>query len=237
MVVGFAGGTWNPVEEFFAVRNSDAHAWVEIYDAATQTWLRVDPTPGNGPSDPESEVAGSVAFATGWGAWVESLRIQWYRRIVNFDQQDQVSLADSVLAVVKDWFQAGKTILRESWESLREILRQPFGKGAFGFGLIVIALGATLWLAWRLRYWLGRWMAQVLRRSRQLDPVRKQAARYLRKVREKRARIGDKDPATWNGPLARVEGELEGVRFGPETSLQEARQVFAEARQLLRRRG
>jgi len=237
MVVGFAGGTWNPVEEFFAVRNRDAHAWVEIYDAATREWLRVDPTPGNGPSDPDVEVPGTVAFDTGWSAWMESLRIQWYRRIVNFDQQDQMSLADSALAVAKDWFRAGREALREWLAAFRDLLREPFSKDGFGFGLVFVSVAATLWFGWRLRYWFGRAVAHLLRRSRQLDPVRKQAGRYLRKAREQQAREDGDRSAAASEPLARVRGELERLRFGPETPVRQARQVFARARQVLRTRG
>jgi len=232
MVVGFAGGTWNPVEEFFAVRNREAHAWVEIYDGDTQEWLRVDPTVGNGPNNPDTEVSGTVAFATGWGAWVESLRIQWYRRIVNFDQQDQVSLADSVVAVFREWFDAGREALRKWLSAFRDFLREPLSKDSFSFGLVVVLVAATLWFGWRLRYWMGRSLAHLLRRSRQLDPVRKQAGRYLCRVRERERRADQAGPS-----LAQVRGELEGLRFGPERPVQQARQVFARARRVLRARG
>jgi transglutaminase-like putative cysteine protease len=45
VVTGFAGGNWNAFEGYFMVRNSDAHAWCEIFDER-DCWVRVDPTPG-----------------------------------------------------------------------------------------------------------------------------------------------------------------------------------------------
>ena len=45
LVVGFAGGAWNTVEDYFMIRNRDAHAWAEIYDRSKREWIRVDPTP------------------------------------------------------------------------------------------------------------------------------------------------------------------------------------------------
>ena len=44
VVTGFRGGTWNPWLRTFTVRDSDAHAWVEAWDASSGQWLRFDPT-------------------------------------------------------------------------------------------------------------------------------------------------------------------------------------------------
>ncbi len=43
VVTGYQGGEWNPIGSYFVVRQSDAHAWAEIWiDGAG--WRRVDPT-------------------------------------------------------------------------------------------------------------------------------------------------------------------------------------------------
>lgn len=44
VVTGFRGGSWNPWLRTITVRDSDAHAWVEAWDANTQQWTRFDPT-------------------------------------------------------------------------------------------------------------------------------------------------------------------------------------------------
>src|SRR5690606_29444746 len=43
IVTGYQGGELNPVDGYWTVRNSDAHAWAEVW-LAGQGWVRVDPT-------------------------------------------------------------------------------------------------------------------------------------------------------------------------------------------------
>jgi transglutaminase-like putative cysteine protease len=43
-VTGFVGGTYNRFGEFYAVRQGDAHSWVEAY-LPDRGWIRFDPTP------------------------------------------------------------------------------------------------------------------------------------------------------------------------------------------------
>jgi transglutaminase-like putative cysteine protease len=50
VVTGYQGGELNPVDNFMTIRQSDAHAWAEVY-LADNGWVRIDPTsaipPGN----------------------------------------------------------------------------------------------------------------------------------------------------------------------------------------------
>jgi transglutaminase-like putative cysteine protease len=43
VVTGYLGGEWNPVGGYFVVRQSDAHAWAEVW-LTDRGWTRVDPT-------------------------------------------------------------------------------------------------------------------------------------------------------------------------------------------------
>lgn len=43
VVTGYQGGEWNPIGEYFIVRQSDAHAWAEVW-LESRGWTRVDPT-------------------------------------------------------------------------------------------------------------------------------------------------------------------------------------------------
>ena len=43
IVTGYQGGERNPVDGFWVVRQSDAHAWAEVW-LAGRGWVRVDPT-------------------------------------------------------------------------------------------------------------------------------------------------------------------------------------------------
>jgi protein-glutamine gamma-glutamyltransferase len=43
VVTGYLGGEWNPIGGYFVVRQSDAHAWTELW-LTGRGWIRVDPT-------------------------------------------------------------------------------------------------------------------------------------------------------------------------------------------------
>lgn len=44
VVTGYYGGEWNPFSRTVAVRDENAHAWVEAWSADERRWLRFDPT-------------------------------------------------------------------------------------------------------------------------------------------------------------------------------------------------
>jgi transglutaminase-like putative cysteine protease len=234
MAVGFMGGSWNPVEAYFVVRNSDAHAWVEIYDRENREWLRVDPTPGASPSNPDLPVRGSFEFESGLGAWVDSLRILWYRRIVNFDQKDQLELA---LVMDDLWDEISKALslrLHDALEAVQVWVARPFSRGNFARVGMVLGLGVFGFFLWRSRYWCLAVLFRLLKRPKSIDPVRRRASRYLRRLKQQADRIDPGAQAAVSGEAVR--GALEALRFGPAVSAWSAKPVFVEARRALRRR-
>lgn len=225
LVVGFSGGSWNAVENYFVVRNRNAHAWVEILDRESQQWLRVDPTPGSATGGGAgTQFSGSFAFETGWAAWVDSLRIQWYRRIVNFEQQDQVEMALSI----REMAQAFATQLRARMQALaaefKAWISQPFSTGSLMRGVVALCAVAVLYLIWRSRHLLLGLLFRVLRRPKALDPVRRQASRYLQRLK-----AGHGQQAHLS-----VVAELQALRFGPQVSAARAQPVFTRARKAMR---
>jgi hypothetical protein len=44
VVVGFLGGTYNPIAASYTMLDRDAHAWLEFYDESASRWMRYDPT-------------------------------------------------------------------------------------------------------------------------------------------------------------------------------------------------
>lgn len=62
VVTGYLGGEFNTVSGDFVVRQSDAHAWTEVW-YADSGWTRVDPTGAVAPSRIEQGISG--AFAEG----------------------------------------------------------------------------------------------------------------------------------------------------------------------------
>lgn len=234
MVVGFAGGSWNAVEDFFVVRNSDAHAWVEIYDAQSQEWLRVDPTPGSSPNNPELPMPANFEMETGMSAWVDSLRMQWYRRIVNFDQKDQIELATSMVDLGDELLEALSNRFKQMGTSLKEWIKQPFSRSSFVSGGALIALCLGVFFLWRTRFQWLHLLHRLLRRPPGLNPIRKVAARLLNRVQVQMAELDTEDSRM--EALREVRRELEAVRFGPEVSMDVAKPVFIKAKRVMRSR-
>ena len=77
VVVGYQGGSWNPFGNYYLVRKSDAHAWVEA-EIAPGVWRRYDPTR----MVPEAQqiftrriAARDVSRAEGWqGQWARAMQ-------------------------------------------------------------------------------------------------------------------------------------------------------------------
>jgi len=96
VVTGFAGGEWNRNRTVFTVRNLNAHAWCEVY-STEEGWVRVDPTPPDRHwfGDSEMQQYGTSLFGE-WFAWVEDLKLNYYRSVINFDEQSQFQFASKL---------------------------------------------------------------------------------------------------------------------------------------------
>ena len=62
-VTGFIGGTYNRFGHYYAVRQGDAHSWVEVY-LADRGWQTFDPTPPPTPRPGASSRGSSPSCAT-----------------------------------------------------------------------------------------------------------------------------------------------------------------------------
>lgn len=56
VVTGYQGGEYNPLGEYWIVRQSDAHAWAEVW-LAGQGWVRVDPTSAVSPERVDTQIS------------------------------------------------------------------------------------------------------------------------------------------------------------------------------------
>src|SRR6185436_1523888 len=59
VITGYQGGELNPVDNIITVRQSDAHAWAEVF-LRPRGWVRVDPTAAAVPGRVESGLARAV---------------------------------------------------------------------------------------------------------------------------------------------------------------------------------
>ncbi len=81
VVNGYQGGELNPVDGFFTVRQSDAHAWAEIW-LAGQGWVRVDPTAAVAPSRVEQGIAAALPESEPLPLLLR-LDAEWLRQVRN----------------------------------------------------------------------------------------------------------------------------------------------------------
>jgi len=117
VVTGYQGGQMNPVDGFMTVRQSDAHAWAEVW-IAQRGWMRVDPTAAVAPERIErnSNAATSPAFGglinmnIGPDSWLRKIRFSWdavnngwNQWVLNYTPDRQKSLLQSLGFGNIDW--------------------------------------------------------------------------------------------------------------------------------------
>ena len=109
IVTGYQGGELNSVGGFWVVRQSDAHAWAEIWHEG-RGWVRIDPTSAVAPgrigafqrlAAPQGVVAKTLGnLSPGFTAQVratwEAINNAWNQRVLNYTQGKQLDLLKSV---------------------------------------------------------------------------------------------------------------------------------------------
>lgn len=174
VVAGYQGGEFNPVDSYLVVRQSDAHAWAEIWIAG-QGWQRVDPTAAIAPSRVEQGIAAALPEGETLPTmaridldWLRQLRYRWE-------------------AVNNRWNQ---WVLGYNPERQREMLSR-LGLGDIdwrGMTALLAALcgvtllGVTAWTLWQ--------------RPHQ-DPAQRAWNRFCQKLRK----LGVSPREVWEGPL------------------------------------
>ncbi len=143
VVTGYMGGELNPVGGYLIVRQSDAHAWAEVWlgDAG---WQRVDPTAAVAPARVQQDMASALpisdslplairgqpqllrALRLGWDA----VQNRWNQQFLGYDSLRQNSLL--------------KSLGIDELASLRMA-------SLLGGGLLLALLPSLAWLWWRHR--------------------------------------------------------------------------------------
>ena len=191
VVVGYLGGEYNELGHFFLVRQSDAHAWCEVW-LPDQGWKRVDPTSVVAPdrinlglngflerratAADTADSAGLVRnlarshiFHTVRLAW-QAVNYAWDTRVLSFDESAQLSL----------------------FNSFPNLSQHPLTFTVAA--LTAICLLGTMWLAWiRFRDRQGR------------DRIKLLYTKFCQKL----ARLGaNREPAEGPGDFARRAARL-----------------------------
>ncbi len=223
VVTGYQGGEINPVDKTLTVRQSDAHAWAEVW-SKDLGWRRVDPTAAIAPTRVERSLAaalpeGEPLLARPAFLWLREIRFRWdalanawNRGVLGYNPQRQ-----------RD-FLAGLGIADQDWQ------RQVSALAVLG-GLLLSAFAA-----WAL-----------LERGRNRDPLQDAWSRLSRKLAGRSTvRPGGQGSGLarrpWEGPhdyaqrisaaLPNIAGEIsiiaelyETMRYGPKTTIARTRML------------
>ena len=161
IVTGYQGGERNSVDDFWVVRQSDAHAWAEVW-LAGQGWVRVDPTSAVAPGRTgsfqrlqtprgaiETALFGNVTpdMAVRLRAAWEALNNSWNQWVLNYTQSKQLNLLRNL------GFES------PSWEDLSYVLL---------ILLVTVALAGAAWTLWE-RSQHDPWLRLLNRVRKRLD--------------------------------------------------------------------
>lgn len=133
VVTGFAGGTRNPIGDYWVVRRMDAHAWAEVW-LPQRGWVRIDPTAAVAPERILDTLDDRLLAAAD-----TPLQQRWLQ-----------------LGQVGDWLRRGWNDLVLSFDAQRQQqLLKPFGLDDLApaqllAGFVIAALMALAWMAWLL---------------------------------------------------------------------------------------
>lgn len=141
IVTGYQGGEVNNVDGYWTVRQSDAHAWAEVWYAG-RGWVRVDPTSAVSPGRtgsfqrlqaPRNAVTQALAgalspqVALNLRALWDAANNRWNQWVLNYSQSKQLDLLRNI----------GFT--SPSWEDLSYVL--------IGI-IVVVSLAGAAWTLW-----------------------------------------------------------------------------------------
>jgi transglutaminase-like putative cysteine protease len=114
VVTGYQGGELNPVDGFMTIRQSDAHAWSEVW-LQGRGWVRVDPTAIVAPlriDQGASEIARRSGIAlpgASSSTWLRSIRFNWEavqnswnQWVLSYSQERQRDLI-GLLGMTPNW--------------------------------------------------------------------------------------------------------------------------------------
>ena len=236
IVTGYQGGEINPMDGMWTVRQSDAHAWAEVW-LEGQGWVRIDPTASVAPSRVEDlarlQSRGAIGnaidtlspdFAGALQRGLQSLRnvweatnTSWNNWVLNYTQERQFDLLRNL------------GFSQVNWMTLLQLL---------AIAMAAAALLGSLWI-WHSRQRQDPWLHALQQARRRLLhmglPVADSAAITPRQLldllaqHQTRANTASDAWGAWQQWLQ----DLETVRYAPAGSTQHAATTpTAQLRQL-----
>lgn len=124
VVTGYQGGEINPLDDYLTVRQSDAHAWAEVW-LARRGWVRVDPTAAVSPERVQRGANSALPQRPPFGIeglqgligldgdahpWLLQMRYAvgamnngWNQWVLNYTPQRQRGMVEQLQASLLDW--------------------------------------------------------------------------------------------------------------------------------------
>jgi protein-glutamine gamma-glutamyltransferase len=157
---GFLGGEYNDVGGDYIVRESDAHAWVEVY-FPDYGWITFDPTPpGTGL---HRGLFGKLNLYWDW------FQFAWGEWVINYDFSHQLTLGQNLQRSSRSWSdRAREKYWRTERGTMRYLLaldRRLESSRYFLPGVLVFLLALLFALRGRamIRYAVARWSLRARR--------------------------------------------------------------------------
>ena len=162
LVTGFLPGEWNEFGKYYTVRQSNAHAWIEVWFPQSG-WIPFDPTPPAPVED--AAVFGFLSRS------MDSLQWRWNRYVIYYSIRDQISLAkevrDDTMRLRLELMNRVSGAFNAARVFLSSMILHPVR-------VVVISLLATValfWIIYRLRRSAGRFSFRGSGRPRQVRAV------------------------------------------------------------------
>jgi transglutaminase-like putative cysteine protease len=212
-VTGFVGGRFNPYGGYYALRQGDAHSWVEAYEEG-RGWVTYDPTPAA-----RSVVGPSDGLWADVNALVDALRTRWTTSVVGYDLRAQVGM----LRKIAQWIAAHRGPKQH---------RGPHGEDGDESGLHVsdafklgLRAGALIALLLGAGFGVRRWLRSPGARK---DPPAAQAASLYGELERALRKRGHPRPAAAT-PLEHAK-KLRAMGFAQHADVQVVTVRYLEAR-------
>jgi len=164
LVNGFKVSEWNPIANYYVVRQSDAHSWVEAY-LRPDGWRTFDPSVFRDDFTPEP-----IFVRKWWRNLYDLADTLWVRYVLTYDAERQSALQTAIVrgaqrtvrTAERLWTRAfllagGDFLAIHRWEA-RRLLRRIAPWFRRGLLIVIVVLGTVLagLAAGRLRTWLRR---------------------------------------------------------------------------------
>ncbi|MDP1530262.1 MAG: DUF3488 and transglutaminase-like domain-containing protein [Rhodoferax sp.] len=225
IVTGYQGGERNSVDDFWTVRQSDAHAWTEVW-LAGQGWQRVDPTSAVAPgrtgtlqrlSPPRGVIAEAIfgtvnpALALNLRAAWDAVNNRWNQWVLNYTQNKQLDLLKNI------------GFKEPNWQDLIYVLCAI---------VVLSSLGGAAWNAWERHQqdpWLRLLKLAILKLRAAgllLAPNRtpRQIGQQLMAASGTAGRTSEAGLQAWHDWLNR----MEALRYAPPDSAGHFKQQLAK---------